>query len=96
MNVADGSIPLRRPSIDFEEERRLLYVAMTRAREQLYLYWPQMNRMNYQANHLSPFLKILDGKEKKGSYDPYYVSEKDDSDNDKDDLFYVYDDSGIF
>ena len=91
VNVSDGAIPIKRPTVDLEEERRLLYVAMTRAKEQLYLYWPSLNR-NYTSNNLSPFLMILDEKEKREQYDPYTVRDQDEPD----DLFYVYDDSGIF
>ena len=90
LNVSDGAMPLKRAAIDFEEERRLLYVAMTRAKEQLTLFWPLYGR--YTKNKLSPFLKILDGKEKQSEYNPYVIDDSDDPD----DLLYVYDDSGIF
>jgi DNA helicase II / ATP-dependent DNA helicase PcrA len=91
LNVADGSLPLHRPSIDFEEERRLLYVAMTRARQQLSLYWPLMSRTSYGQNSLSPFLKILDKDEKKEEYNPYSLPE-DKNDDNSDELIYVYTD----
>jgi DNA helicase-2/ATP-dependent DNA helicase PcrA len=41
--AADGIVPMARSADDeeqLEEERRLLYVAMTRARDQLYVTWP--------------------------------------------------------
>ena len=44
LNVVDGSIPSSMAtgtSEDIEEERRLLYVAMTRAKEELHLIVPQ-------------------------------------------------------
>ena len=92
VNVADGAIPLKRSSVDFEEERRLLYVAMTRAKERLYLYHPQYKNFENTPSHLSPFLKIADRKVTQNS--PQYETFKE---NDgPDDLIYVYDDSGIF
>ena len=60
-----GCIPLRRASSDEEEERRLLYVAMTRAREQLTMYWPIKDR-SHKNNRLSAFLRVL----KKSTKDP--------------------------
>ena len=75
-------IPLRRKeynSVDLEEERRLLYVAMTRAERQLYLTWAR-NRLVFgkkMMRHISPFVSDIDsclvqkqepvvGKRKKG------------------------------
>ena len=50
--AADGSIPLRSPDrpADLEEERRLFYVGITRARERLYLL---------TAGEPSPFLQDI-------------------------------------
>lgn len=42
------------------EERRLLYVAMTRAIDQLYLVFPQKYAQNKNPNKPSPFLEELD------------------------------------
>ena len=45
IGIADGFFPTRR-SIDLhdtEEERRLFYVALTRARDELYILYPKMN-----------------------------------------------------
>ena len=42
------------------EERRLLYVAMTRAIDQLYLVFPQKYAKNKNPNKPSPFLEELD------------------------------------
>ena len=50
----DGSIPHSRAE-DTDEERRLLYVAMTRAQALLYLSCPTRNSHN-EATTLSPFL----------------------------------------
>ncbi len=45
IGLADGMFPLRRTieSGDIEEERRLFYVAVTRARDELYLCFPKVN-----------------------------------------------------
>ena len=61
----EGLIPLRRDegvSGDLEEERRLFYVALTRAREQLYLTWCR-NRHIYgrrEARNLSTFVTDIE------------------------------------
>ena len=48
---------------DFEEERRLMYVACTRARKELYLYSPKKIYMRQEQNYYdanpSPFVKEL-------------------------------------
>ena len=45
IGLADGMFPLRRTieTGDIEEERRLFYVAVTRARDELYLCFPKVN-----------------------------------------------------
>ena len=45
IGLADGGFPLRRAieAGDVEEERRLFYVAVTRARDELYLCFPKLN-----------------------------------------------------
>ncbi|MGD1029660.1 MAG: ATP-dependent helicase [Opitutaceae bacterium] len=45
IGLADGLMPLRRSveSGDIEEERRLFYVAVTRARDELYLCYPKVS-----------------------------------------------------
>jgi DNA helicase-2/ATP-dependent DNA helicase PcrA len=53
----EGSIPHSRAE-DTDEERRLLYVGMTRAQSLLYLSWPKKNSANESAT-LSPFLSSL-------------------------------------
>ncbi|MBI5693064.1 MAG: ATP-dependent helicase [Verrucomicrobia bacterium] len=63
IGLADGSFPLRRAieSGDVEEERRLFYVAVTRARDDLYLCFPKVNTKGGPAMLQSPsrFLQEL-------------------------------------
>jgi uncharacterized protein (TIGR00375 family) len=62
----DELIPYRRPAesgaTDVEEERRLFYVAMTRAKERLYLTWARRRRVfGKTANReMSPFVKHIE------------------------------------
>jgi len=63
ISLADGMFPLRRAieANDVEEERRLFYVAVTRARDELYLCYPKVNTKGGPAMLLSPsrFLQEL-------------------------------------
>ena len=56
IGLADGLFPLRRSieSGDVEEERRLFYVAVTRARDELYLCYPQVNTKGGPAVMMTP------------------------------------------
>jgi superfamily I DNA/RNA helicase len=62
----DELIPYRRPAesgtTDFEEERRLFYVAMTRAKDRLYLTWAKRrSRFGRTTNReISPFVKDIE------------------------------------
>ncbi|SPQ26926.1 acd50262-e9f0-46c3-8699-7439677e09b4 [Thermothielavioides terrestris] len=59
--VYNGSIPHVRAE-DGDEERRLLYVAMTRAQCLLYLSWPVFgSNGNGERNELSPFVAPVSG-----------------------------------
>ncbi len=64
IGLADGMFPLRRAveSGDLEEERRLFYVAVTRARDELYLCFPKVNTRGGPSMLQSPsrFLQELD------------------------------------
>jgi DNA helicase-2/ATP-dependent DNA helicase PcrA len=54
LNAVDGCIPsdlATGNAIEIEEERRLLYVAMTRARQHLHLLVPQRFYVTQQARH---------------------------------------------
>ena len=58
-------LPLHRPGKeieDKEEERRLLYVGMTRARRQLFLTWSKRRTIygRTQTQHISPFVAAID------------------------------------
>jgi DNA helicase-2/ATP-dependent DNA helicase PcrA len=63
IGLADGMFPLRRAieANDVEEERRLFYVAVTRARDELYLCYPKVSTRGGPAMLLTPsrFLQEL-------------------------------------
>jgi ATP-dependent DNA helicase UvrD/PcrA len=57
----DGVLPLRRPgdaAVDLDEERRLFYVGLTRARDELFLTWSRKRTLYSQTRQqgLSPFV----------------------------------------
>ena len=43
MGLADGVLPSSKENADIDEEKRLLYVGITRAKQRLYLSYPRMN-----------------------------------------------------
>jgi superfamily I DNA/RNA helicase len=66
----EGFIPLKRPNsrqIDVEEERRLFYVAMTRAKDRLYLSRAKKRRIygKFEDRLLSPFVADIETRLKK-------------------------------
>ncbi len=63
IGLAEGMFPLRRAieNNDVDEERRLFYVAVTRARDELYLCYPKVNTKGGPAMLMTPsrFLQEL-------------------------------------
>jgi DNA helicase-2/ATP-dependent DNA helicase PcrA len=64
IGLADGTFPLKRTidEGDLEEERRLFYVAVTRAKEELYLTYPMLNQQGSSVMRLNPsrFVREVD------------------------------------
>ena len=64
IGLADGLFPLQRTidSGDLEEERRLFYVAVTRAMEELYLSYPMLNQRGQNVMRMNPsrFIQEID------------------------------------
>ena len=64
IGLADGTFPLKRTidEGDLEEERRLFYVSVTRAMEELYLSYPMLNNQGNQVMRLNPsrFIQEID------------------------------------
>ena len=64
IGLADGTFPLKRTidEGDLEEERRLFYVAVTRAMDELYLTYPMLNTQGNQVMRLNPsrFVREVD------------------------------------
>ena len=64
IGLADGTFPLKRiiDEGDLEEERRLFYVAVTRAMDELYLTYPMLNTQGNQVMRLNPsrFVREVD------------------------------------
>ena len=55
----EGVLPSSREGADIKEEKRLLYVAVTRARENLYLSYPKFNNNSIETNMPCRFLAGL-------------------------------------
>ncbi len=67
LGCEDGLIPYRRPGgdgIDLDEERRLFYVGMTRAKSQLYLSWSKKRTLYGKTldRNLSPFVSDIESR----------------------------------
>ena len=71
---------------DLEEERRMFYVASTRAQDQLYLTYPIFSSYTGQINQVSQFVKELP----KNVYEKWKVKDELIS---EDDVVYVDEDS---
>jgi DNA helicase-2/ATP-dependent DNA helicase PcrA len=66
----DNLLPLRRPGddrVDLEEERRLFYVGLTRAREELFFTWSRKRTLYGQSRRqqLSPFAADIEERLKR-------------------------------
>ena len=59
IGAQEGSMPSGRPDADIAEEKRLLYVAVTRAKERLYISYPKYNAETIEENQPSRFLAGL-------------------------------------
>ncbi len=53
----DGCLPSGRDDADLDEEQRLLYVAVTRAKDQLFISYPRMTEQHKNPNEVSRFLR---------------------------------------
>ncbi|MEC7487579.1 MAG: ATP-dependent helicase, partial [Verrucomicrobiota bacterium] len=64
LGLADGLFPLQRTidEGDLEEERRLFYVAVTRAMDELYLSYPMLNQKGSSVHRMNPsrFIQEID------------------------------------
>lgn len=64
IGLADGLFPLQRTidTGDLEEERRLFYVAVTRAMDELYLSYPMLNQRGQNVMRMNPsrFVQEID------------------------------------
>jgi DNA helicase-2/ATP-dependent DNA helicase PcrA len=80
IGLADGQFPNAKALDDnnnLEEERRLFYVAVTRAEQQLFLTYPIFNGYGGNSGQLSQFIRELPAE----IYDELHVSSADDWDN---------------
>ncbi len=59
IGVQDGVLPSAHEGTDLEEERRLLYVAVTRAKERLYISYPRLSEKHSEPNEVSRFLREI-------------------------------------
>ncbi|MBT4433052.1 ATP-dependent helicase [Candidatus Falkowbacteria bacterium] len=71
IGLVDGQFPHRKvyeKHSEIEEERRLFYVAVTRAKDKLYLTYPMVSSRSEDMNEVSTFIEELDESlfEKKG------------------------------
>lgn len=57
IGVADGILPSSKEDVDLDEERRLLYVAVTRAKKKLYVSYPARSANSQNENKASRFLQ---------------------------------------
>ena len=106
LDSGDKSFPLRETSHDIiEEERRLLYVAVTRAKQHLKLFYPlsiEQGEKSFQSQKPSQFIPNLNTAQDKKSELNFFKNETEDffeessvknNDDDFEDLIYNYEDS---
>jgi len=66
IGLSEGGLPLQRAidDGDVDEERRLFYVAVTRAEDELYLCYPQLQRAKGALLRCDPsqFLQEIEGR----------------------------------
>lgn len=59
IGAQDGVLPSAHEGTALEEERRLLYVAVTRAKERLYISYPRLSEKHSEPNEVSRFLREI-------------------------------------
>lgn len=59
IGAQDGVLPSAHEGTDLDEERRLLYVAVTRAKERLYISYPRLSEKHSEPNEVSRFLREI-------------------------------------
>lgn len=85
IGLTDGQFPHKKvydKPLEIEEERRLFYVAVTRARNNLYLTFPATNNQNNTINRASIFIEelkedLFDKKENNIGFDDLPIIEYD-------------------
>ena len=93
ISLVDGQFPNIRSydnRSDLEEERRMFYVAATRAQDQLYLTYPIFSYNSGNINQVSQFIKELPND----AYEKWQV--KNELNSDEDEVVYVDDDEDPF
>ena len=80
LNVNEGVIPYHRAVMEpeIEEERRLLYVGMTRAKRRLHIYYvrERYNRKMQPSRFLKPIMNVEKPVEKAGKKDFHFFGKR--------------------
>lgn len=79
LNVSEGSFPSGRGEKNLEEERRLFYVGITRAKKKLVLTYPQVSQQKNSQyfNRVSRFIEEI--KEPENVLDKSFISKKEET-----------------